>query len=581
MTRFASNSMRATGKRPRFDVAIVGAGPAGLAAAGAAAAQGASVVVIDAAEQPGGQYWRHRSEAAGIVDDGALHHGWPEYVQLRATFDRGIERGIERDVECGIDRGAESGIKSGIGAGAIRYLPSTSVWMVSRTAAQSNDEFAPANTGFVLRLAPAHAATHAAALASAHADPPAAAHESLATIHATRLVLATGGYDRQLPVPGWDLPGVMAAGGIQAFVKQNGMLPSKRFVIGGTGPFLLPVAANIVQSGGSVAAVCESSNLGGWLPRAHRAALVPSKGIEGAGYVAAFLKHRVPYRRSTVITEILGDDRVQAVRTIRVRRDGSKILGSEREIDGIDGVGLGWGFTPQLELPMQLGVSTRQDADGSLVCVVDTALRAEGVPGLFVAGELSGVGGAALAVLEGRVAGRIAAAEAVAETAGLHASQTPATTATAVPSRPASNTPAQSTLAPSTLAPSALVPSTAELRGMRHQRNFANAMHLAHPVPAGWQGWLRNDTVVCRCEEVSAGELFAARDTMAADELRTQKGLTRAGMGWCQGRVCGFASACIAGGPLTTAPAEASLAQSAKRPIAQPLPLGQLGELDG
>src|SRR5690606_33392651 len=128
-----------------------------------------------------------------------------------------------------------------------------------------------------------------------------------------RLVLATGGYDRQLPVPGWELPGVMAAGGIQAFVKQNGMLPGSRFVIGGTGPFLLPVAHNIVQSGGTVAAVCESANLTGWIPRAHRAAGVPSKAIEGAGYAWSFVKHRIPYRIRTVITEILGSDHVEAV----------------------------------------------------------------------------------------------------------------------------------------------------------------------------------------------------------------------------------------------------------------------------
>src|SRR5690606_10235301 len=77
-------------------------------------------------------------------------------------------------------------------------------------------------TTFTLRLAPAHGG------GSSHP-----------TVHSARLVLATGGYDRQLPVPGWQLPGVMAAGGIQAFGKQNGMLPGRRFVIAGTGPFLL------------------------------------------------------------------------------------------------------------------------------------------------------------------------------------------------------------------------------------------------------------------------------------------------------------------------------------------------------
>ena len=235
-------ALRATGQAPMFDVAVVGAGPAGLAAAGEAAASGARVVVIDSSEQPGGQFWRHRSEAAGVVDGGELHHGWRDYLELRRAFD------------------------AGIAAGTILYLPSTSVWMAQRDTAN-----------FTLRLAPAHG--------GGRSDTP--------TVHASALVLATGGYDRQLPVPGWQLPGVMAAGGIQAFGKQNGMLPGKRFVIAGTGPFLLSVAAGIAHQGGTVAAVLESSNLMGWLPRAHRAAGVPAKALEGVEYTAAMLKHRI------------------------------------------------------------------------------------------------------------------------------------------------------------------------------------------------------------------------------------------------------------------------------------------------
>ncbi len=482
------SATRETGAAPAFDVAVVGAGPAGLAAAAAAAAETARVVVIDAAEQPGGQFWRHRSEAAGIADDGSLHHGWGEYLELRRAFDAGVD------------------------SGAIRYLPATSVWMVSPGRADGHS--------FTLRLAPAHG--------GGSSDTP--------TVRAAKLVIAAGGYDRQLPVPGWQLPGVMAAGGVQAFVKQNGMLPGRRFVIAGTGPFLLPVAQNIVQSGGTVAAVCESADLSGWIPRAHRAAGVPSKALEGVGYVGAFLKHRIPYRTRTVVAEILGDRRVEAVRTVRVHRDGSTVPGSERTIDGVDAVGLGWGFTPQLELPVQLGAPTRQDVDGSLVCVVDDAQRA--LPGLFLAGELTGVGGAALAVLEGRIAGRAAGAE----VAGRTAAATPA-----------------------------------ERRSVARQRAFANAMHRAHPVPAGWQERLRADTIVCRCEEVRADDILVAREALAAEDLRTEKGMTRAGMGWCQGRVCGFAVSCLAGG---SSPAADSLAQSAKRPLAQPIPLGVLSDLD-
>lgn len=524
-TGAAAQAVRAAKRAPHVDVAVVGAGPAGLAAAAAAADRGASVAVIDSAEQPGGQYWRHRSEAAGAPERGEYHHGWGEYLALRARFD------------------------AGVAAGRISYFPATSVWMARALPGTSNAvgsagatdgtnetgatgaPGAAAGARFALELAPAY---------GGGASEPRA-------IRTAALVLATGGYDRQLPVPGWQLPGVMAAGGIQAFVKQNGMLPGSRFVIAGTGPFLLPVAANITQAGGSVAAVLESASLAGWLPRAHRAAGVPAKAVEGAGYVATFLRHRISYRIRTVITEILGTDHVTGVRTARVRANGEIVAGSEREITGIDGVGLGWGFTPQLELPLQLGVATRVDADGSLIGVVDETGRSS-VDGLYLAGEITGVGGAPLSVLEGEIAGRCAAGAVLGDAA--------------------------------TVTP-------AERRALARNRGFAEAMHLAHPVPTGWADRLTPDTTVCRCEEVTAGELGHAHEELAAEDLRTEKGLTRAGMGWCQGRVCGFAVSCLSAGaggigaaatPDATA-AAASFAQSAKRPIAQPLPLSALREL--
>ncbi|QYM76726.1 FAD-dependent oxidoreductase [Leucobacter luti] len=473
----------AVDRSSHFDVAIVGAGPAGLAAAQSALAAGVSVCIIDSGVQPGGQFWRHRSEAAGVPDDGALHHGWAEYQELRADFDRGRA------------------------SGRLTHFPGTSVWQARRLERR-----------FALSTTPVAGTTP----------------EAPAQVTATSLILATGGYDRQLPVPGWELPGVYAAGGIQSFMKQNGSLPGARFVIAGTGPFLLPVAAGISRSGGTVAAVCEATDLTGWLPRAHRAAAVPTKGVEGAAYVGTFLRHRIPYRRRTVITEIIGTDRVTAVRTARVDRAGRPVPGSERVIDGVDAVGLGWGFTPQMELPVQLGVETRVDLDGSLVAVVDAAQRSS-VPGLLIAGELTGVGGATLAVLEGRIAGRVAAGSGAARVRAA---------------------------------------STSELRAIRRHRAFAAAMHLAHPVPAGWEDLVCDDTLVCRCEEVTAGSLRHARDELASDDSRSQKGITRAGMGWCQGRVCGFAVSCLAGGSST--PSAASLTQNAHRPVAQPLPLGAL-----
>ncbi|MEV8147708.1 NAD(P)/FAD-dependent oxidoreductase [Arthrobacter sp. NPDC080073] len=477
------------------DVAVVGAGPAGLAAAVSAAETGAAVVLVDAGAQPGGQFWRHRPETVVPVPDGRGHHGWRSYLDLRSRFD------------------------AARGQGRVTYLPGLQVWM-----AQQNQPTQADDAGFTLRTTP----TVAVAASGAAAGPQ--------TVVARRLVLCPGGYDRQLPVPGWDLPGVMTAGGIQAFIKANGILPGKRFVIAGTGPFLLPVAANIAEAGGKVLAVLESSSPTAWLPHLRAAAGVPEKALEGAAYAAVFARHRIPYRTRSIVTEVLGSrifgmDRASGVRTAKVDVEGSARPGTERIYEEVDVVGFGWGFTPQMELPLSFGIETQLDADGSLVGVVDERQQSS-VPGLYLAGEVTGVGGATLAVLEGITAGTAAAGG----------------------------------------------PMMREKTAVRHRR-FAEAMHGAHPVPAGWQDWLTPETTVCRCEEVTAGQITEARETLGARDAKSLKSFTRAGMGWCQGRVCGFASACLGARPGASPTAE-SLSGVAKRPLAAPVGIGELAALD-
>lgn len=492
------------------DVAVVGAGPAGLAAAVAAAESGAAVALVDAGAQPGGQFWRHRPETVVPEPDGRGHHGWKSYLDLRTRFDAARR------------------------LGRITYLPGLQVWMAQRNSpGQGND------AGFTLRTTPTVAG----------AEPGSAGGN---TVVARRLVLCPGGYDRQLPVPGWELPGVMAAGGIQAFIKANGILPGKRFVIAGTGPFLLPVAANIAEAGGKVLAVIESSSPTAWLPHLRAAAGVPEKALEGAEYAAIFARHRIPYRTRSIVTGVLGTgvlgtDRVSGVSTARVDAEGRVRPGTERVYEDVDVVGFGWGFTPQMELPLSFGVKTRLDADGSLVGVVDE-LQQSSVPGLFLAGEVTGVGGATLAVLEGLAAGTAAAGGAAAGTAAAGGAVSPEKSA-----------PLEKTAA-------------------RHRR-FAEAMHRAHPVPDAWQDWLTPETTVCRCEEVTAGQITEAREELGAHDARSLKSFTRAGMGWCQGRVCGFAAACLGAGPGSSPTAE-SLSGIAKRPLAAPVGIGELAALD-
>lgn len=494
------------------DVAVVGAGPAGLAAAVEAAGAGLDVALVDAAGQPGGQYWRHFDEQHARPQDRQGHHGWPVFTDLR-------------------DR-----LYALRAAGRVRYLPGHQVWLATQGDGGT----------FTLRVT------------ATVPDPDPGTAAGAEPVAARALILCSGGYDRQLPVPGWDLPGAMAAGGVQALLKGQRTLAGRRAVVGGTGPFLLPVAAGLADAGAQVAAVVEANATLGWLRDPLGAVSAPGKGVEAAQYAVALARHRIPYRTRTVIRAILGDGRVEAVRTAKVDRQGRPV-GAEREI-AADLVALGWGFTPSLELPLMLGAATRQDVDGSLVVAVDDRQRSS-VEGVFVAGEATGVGGAALSVSEGRLS-----ALALADSLG-HA-------------RGGSGSGAA---AGSVAAAAAAVGDAPEIRRLqarvRRARRFAAAMHRTYPVPAAWPRSLTDSTVVCRCEEVTYGDLRRAHDDLGATDARTLKMLARPGMGWCQGRICGYATAgiaaCLSGRPATAE----DLRPLAGRTPAVPVRLGELADL--
>jgi D-hydroxyproline dehydrogenase subunit alpha len=451
-----------TSKSEPIDVLVVGAGPAGLAAAAAAAAAGARTSIVDAGAGPGGQYWR----GASIVEAAHLHHDLATYHRLVA------------------------------GLTAVTQLFQHHVWTVTRDG-----------EGFVV-----------------HAVDRTGGGERTVELRSRRLVLAPGAYDRQIPFPGWDLPGVMTAGGVQALLKGHGVVAGKRVLVAGTGPFLLPVATGLVGSGASVVGVHESASPLAWLREPGALVRNLTKLGEGAGYLRILARHRIPVRTRSVVVAAHGTDAVDGVTTARLGRGGRVLPGSERTI-AVDVLAVGWGFTPQLELPLALGCATRVDVDGSLVCEVDDGQRSS-VEGVFVAGEACGVGGAALAVVEGGIAGTVAAGAAS--------------------------------------APPRLRRRRAGLR------RFAHAMHRSHPVQPGWVARLSDDTTVCRCEEVPFAALRSMRQDLDAHDGRSAKMLTRAGMGYCQGRTCGYAVDCILG-------QDASPTSGfAERPISSPLTLGAL-----
>jgi NADPH-dependent 2,4-dienoyl-CoA reductase/sulfur reductase-like enzyme len=458
----------------RSRLVVVGAGPAGLAGALAAAARGIGVTLVDAADQAGGQFYRQPAAALGARRPQALHHQWRAWERLRDGLDRHRATGL------------------------ITHLTDHHVWCAER------------------QPGPGHVTVHAL-----HGP----AQEEGVTVRADAVLLATGGYERVLPFPGWTLPGVVTAGGAQAMLKGGLVLPGRTAVVAGTGPLLLPVATGLAAAGARVAALVESADPAA-VPRRMRAlAARPDKLAEGAGYAARLLSHGVrTWPRHTVV-EAHGTERLTAVTVAALGRDGRIRPGSSRVIP-CDTLAVGHGMLPHTDLAETLGCTL----SGTGVRVDDE--QRTDVPGVWAAGETTGIGGAALALAEGHIAGRSIAAR-------LHGSAPD-------PRRWA-----------------------AAARARTRLRHFYAALDAVCEPPAGWAEQVTDDTLVCRCEEVTAGEVRTAAGTLGARDLRSVKLLTRAGMGWCQGRMCAPAVAGLTGCPLP----------AGRRPFARPVPLGVLAAL--
>jgi len=101
-------------------------------------------------------------------------------------------------------------------------------------------------------------------------------------------------------------------------------------------------------------------------------------------------------------------------------------------------------------------------------------------------------------------------------------------------------------------------------------------MHTTFPVAPGWTTWLRDDTTVCRCEEITTGDVDSAIAELGAIDARAVKLYARPGMGMCQGRVCGYSTGCLVAARAGRATSADDLRGVARRPIGQPIRLGTL-----
>lgn len=203
-----------------------------------------------------------------------------------------------------------------------------------------------------------------------------------------QMILATGARERFLPFPGWTLPGVTGAGGLQALAKAGLDVRGKRVVVAGTGPLLLAIAAGLANAGAKVVALYEQAPLSRLLVFGLTLGSHPSKLAEGARYRRKL--RGVPYRAGSWVVRAEGSGRVERA----VITDGRR-----QWTHACDWLACGFHLVPNLELPRLLGCNI---ADGYVS--VD-AFQQSSVPGVFCIGELTGIGGLEKALLEGEIAG--------------------------------------------------------------------------------------------------------------------------------------------------------------------------------
>jgi NADPH-dependent 2,4-dienoyl-CoA reductase/sulfur reductase-like enzyme len=375
-----------------FDVLVVGGGPAGLAAAAAAAEAGVRVGIADDNPRLGGQIWRGDSTLAG--------HGLP---------------------------------------GLVVHLPSTRI-------------VGQLGRGRLL-----------AEMAG-----------GVAVLSYARLVLATGARELFLPFPGWTLPNVLGAGGLQALVKCGLAIDGKRVIVAGTGPLLLAVASYLKKRGAVIAALVEQA------PWAR--VLKFGLGLFVHGKLGQALSLRWQLRGVKLlhghwIAAAQGNDRLRSVTLTN---------GARCWQEPCDYLAVGYGLVPNTELAAHLGCE--------LTPLVRVDERQETtVPGVFCAGEPTGIGGQEKASIEGTIAGR----SATGRRADLGR----------------------------------------EFRQRARAHRFAADLNATFSLRDDLKSLPRDDTIVCRCEDVSWGQL------RPFESWRVAKLQTRCGMGPCQGRICGPALA--------------------------------------
>jgi D-hydroxyproline dehydrogenase subunit alpha len=326
-------------------------------------------------------------------------------------------------------------------------------------------------------------------------------NNALVLIEADAVVVAAGAYERPVPVPGWTLPGVMTAGGAQALIKSQRIRPGNRILLAGTGPLQLVVANQMLDAGLDVAVVADAASTR--LPFQQLFNLFSRFDLlkQGFEYLFNIRKSGVPILASHVLKSVVGEKNVQGAVLCKIDSRLQPIEGTEKPYD-VDTVCIGYGLISNTWATRMFGCAHKYvPRMGSWIPGFDENMQTDR-DGVFVAGDGAGVAGVLTARCQGAMAGIYAA---------VHCG--------AVSTRDAER---------------AAVPYRKKLVGLNR---FRRAMDTIYPMGAGLYANITDDTLVCRCEGVTAGEIREAIRQGTGDPNDIKK-RTRAGMGYCQGMNC-------------------------------------------
>lgn len=454
-----------------LDVAIVGAGPAGMAAAVVLARSGVSTAVFDEAAAPGGQIYR------------------------------GVGRSpLRSGTTLGADYWQGQGLVEEFLASGVPWFDRSAVWAIQ-----------PGKDGQAVALS-RHGKAHA--------------------LMARRVLIATGAIERPFPVPGWSLPGVLGAGAAQVALKSAAVVPDGKIVLAGTGPLLYLLAQQFLAAGTQLAVLLDMT------PAANLSvALRAMPGFVLSSYLRKGLAMRAAVRRGVrieraVSVRALGEERLQRVMW-------SDRAGREHEMTA-DWLLLHQGVAPHVNLPRATGCVLDWDAERLAFQPRVDAWGESSVAGIFVAGDGAGIVGAAASALQGRLAALQLAVQTGLMKEGV---------------RDAASMMLRRQL-------------RASLRGRRFLDRYFRPADACR-IPSG-------DTIVCRCEEVTAGQVIGAVGQGAVGPNQV-KSYLRCGMGPCQGRYCGLTVSEMIAHATATTPQQVGYFRL--RSPARPVTLGELASL--